>query len=132
MRWSFYLETTQEFTEKNVRTDPDAMQDMSRMGSQAAKAGAAVPVTFSLGGDQGLDIFEAGYPKSQQIDCDSTAPVDGIEQTVTANTSGLTYDTSIDQYNYVWKSSKGWAGTCRQFVMKLKDGSIHLANFKFK
>ena len=40
------------------------------------KAGSAIPVKFSLGGEQGLDIFEAAYPKSQTISCDSTAPVD--------------------------------------------------------
>jgi hypothetical protein len=56
------------------------------------KAGSAVPVKFSLSGDQGLNIFEAGYPKSQQIACDSTATVDGIEQTVTAGSSSLSYD----------------------------------------
>jgi len=96
------------------------------------QAGPAVPVKFSLGGDQGLDIFEATYPKSQQISCDPTAPVDGIEQTETANESGLTYDTSTGQYNYVWKTNKAWAKSCRQLVMKLKDGSFQRANFKFK
>jgi hypothetical protein len=95
-------------------------------------AGRAVPVKFSLGGDQGLDIFEAGYPKSQQIACDSTAMVDGIEETVGAGGSSLSYDAATDQYTYVWKTDKGWAGTCRQLVLKLDDGTFHRANFKFK
>lgn len=95
-------------------------------------AGRAIPVKFSLGGDQGLDIFETGYPKSQQITCDSSAPVDGIEQTVTAGGSSLSYDALLDQYTYVWKTDKAWAGTCRQLVLKLDDGSVHRANFKFK
>ena len=30
----------------------------------AVKAGRAIPVKFSLGGDQGLDIFAEGYPRS--------------------------------------------------------------------
>jgi Tol biopolymer transport system component len=95
------------------------------------KAGSAVPVKFSLSGNQGLSIFEAGYPKSQTIPCDSTAPVDGIEETATAGSSGLSYDASVDQYVYVWKTEKAWAGTCRQLVVKLNDGTSHQANFNF-
>ena len=33
------------------------------------KAGSAVPVKFSLTGNQGLDIFAAGYPQSAQVPC---------------------------------------------------------------
>ncbi len=96
----------------------------------SVKAGSSIPVKFSLSGDQGLDIFAAGYPKSQVITCDSTAPVDGIEETVAAGSSSLSYDASTDQYSYVWKTDKAWAGTCRQLVVKLNDGTSHRANFQ--
>lgn len=96
------------------------------------KAGAAVPVKFSLGANHGLAIFETGCPKSQAVPCDSTAPVDGIEETVTAGGSGLSYDATSGQYVYVWKTQTGWAGTCRQLVLKLVDGSFHRANFKLR
>ncbi|MCI0557734.1 MAG: PxKF domain-containing protein [Nitrososphaera sp.] len=96
-----------------------------------AKAGSAVPVKFSLNGDQGLDIFAAGSPSSQQITCDASATADGIEETVTAGGSSLTYDPTADHYIYVWKTNKAWAGTCRQFNVHLKDGSDHQANFRF-
>jgi dipeptidyl aminopeptidase/acylaminoacyl peptidase len=96
------------------------------------KAGSAIPVKFSLGGDQGLSILAAGYPKSEQIMCSSTAEVDGIESTVTAGSSGLTYDSTTDRYTYVWKTSKSWASTCRQLVVKLDDTTSHRASFKFK
>jgi hypothetical protein len=46
--------------------------------------------------------------------CDSTDPVDAIEQTVNANSSGLTYDAATDRYTYVWKTQKAWAG-CRRW-----------------
>jgi hypothetical protein len=95
-----------------------------------AKAGSAIPVKFSLHGDQGLDIMAAASPASQPIPCDSTALVDPIEQTVTAAGSSLTYDPTVDQYIYVWKTNKEWAGTCRQLVVTLKDGNAHRANFK--
>lgn len=95
------------------------------------KAGQGVPVKFSLSGDQGLNIFAAGYPVSQAIAC-STGSTDAIEQTVTAGSSSLSYDPTTDQYTYVWKTNKGWVGTCRQLIVKLNDGTEHRANFGFK
>jgi len=98
----------------------------------SVNAGRAIPVRFSLNGDQGLAIFATGYPKSQVIACDSTASVDGIEVTVAAGSSSLSYDADPDQYTYVWKTEKSWAGTCRQLVVKLIDDTSYRANFKFK
>jgi uncharacterized protein len=97
-----------------------------------ARAGNSIPVKFSLDGDQGLDIFFAGYPASNPISCETSAILDDIEQTTTAGGSTLAYDASTDTYTYVWKTSKSWAGTCRELVVILKDGSIHTANFQFK
>ena len=102
-----------------------------------AKAGSAIPVKFGLGGNQGLKILAAGYPKSQSIPCNSTAPVDGIEQTVTPGASPLTYDAKTGQYSYVWKTASSWStaaggGPCRELTVKLSDGTKHYALFKFK
>lgn len=98
----------------------------------AVKAGRAVPVKFSLGGDQGLDIFAAGFPQSHEIDCDSSDPIDGIESTVTAGASGLSYDPDTDRYTYVWKTSKSWAGSCRRLVVGLNDGTEQVADFRLR
>jgi hypothetical protein len=95
------------------------------------KAGSAVPVKFSLAGDQGLDIFAAGSPGSQTVACTSGAPIDVVEQTVTAGGSSLQYDPATGQYTYVWKTDKSWAGTCRQLIVKLGDGQEHTAQFNF-
>jgi hypothetical protein len=95
-----------------------------------AKAGSAIPVKFSLGGDQGLDIFAAGYPLTRAGTCDQTAG-DVIEETVTAGGSSLSYDLVTAQYTYVWKTNKAWAGTCRQLVVGLNDGTTHTAWFNF-
>lgn len=96
-----------------------------------AKAGSAIPVKFSLAGNQGLSIFMAGYPASQKINCDSAAAVDTIEETVNAGSSSLSYDATADQYNYVWKTDKAWGGTCRQLTVRLIDGTTYSAIFKF-
>jgi len=97
-----------------------------------AKAGSAIPVKFSLDGDYGLDIFVPDYPRSKQISCDSETLADDIPETITAGGSSINYDDTIDQYIYVWKTDKNWTGTCRQLVVKLIDGTSHVANFKFK
>jgi len=96
------------------------------------QAGRAIPVKFSLSGNKGLGIFAAGSPSSGPYLCNSSDPATPLEETVTAGGSSLTYDPSSDQYIYVWKTDASWAGTCRQLVVRLNDGSIHTANFKFK
>ena len=95
------------------------------------RAGAGIPVRFSLGGDRGLNIFAAGYPVSKQTVCGSGLPQDKIEETVVAGSSSLSYDAASDTYTYVWATNKAWAGTCRQFIIKLNDGTVHRAKFKF-
>jgi hypothetical protein len=55
-----------------------------------------------------------------------------LDDTVTAGGSSLSYSAGSDQYNYVWKTEASWAGTCRQLVVVLNDGSVHRADFKFK
>jgi hypothetical protein len=98
----------------------------------SVQAGQAIPVKFSLGGNQGLNIFQAGSPYSQQISCSTGVPVSTIDQTVNAGGSSLSYDASSGQYNYIWKTDKAWKGTCRQFTFVLTDNSMHQANFQFK
>jgi hypothetical protein len=78
-------------------------------------AGSTIPVKFRLGGDQGRDIFAAGYPKSEQ----------------TATAGSLTYDPRDDQYNYTWRTDRAWSGH-RELVVKLKDNSEHKADCEFK
>ena len=98
----------------------------------AVQAGSAIPVRFSLGGDRGLDVFADGYPKSEAVSCESTAPVNGVEETVSASASGLSYDAAAGRYVYVWKTSREWERTCRQLVLKLADGTSHRARFLFR
>jgi predicted outer membrane repeat protein len=95
------------------------------------RAGSATPVKFSLGGNQGLNIFAAGSPKSEKVTCDASASLDDIEQTLTAGGSSLSYDATTDRYTYTWKTNKLWGGTCRKLTVRLADGSDHIAYFNF-
>jgi hypothetical protein len=105
------------------------------------KAGQAVPVKFSLNGFQSMDIFAAGYPKSQQIACNSSAPQDDVVSTDSAGGSSLQYDAASDTYTYIWKTDKNLVkGSCVQLIVKLAfaqyypgfNGATYLANFKMK
>lgn len=95
-------------------------------------AGSAIPIKFSLNGDQGLDIFAPGFPTSIGIACDTGSPLNDIDETLTAGNSALLYDATKDMYVYVWKTLRTWRNTCRQFTMQLDDGTVHQANFRFR
>ena len=97
-----------------------------------AKAGSSVPVKFSLGANYGLDVLAPGSPSSRTVTCSSGAPSDELEQTVSANKSGLTYDARSGIYTYVWKTDKKWGGSCRNLSVELADGSIQTVSFSFK
>jgi hypothetical protein len=107
-------------------------QPVDNNNLNVTKAGSAIPVKFSLGGNQGLGIFMAGSPTSSKITCDTQADQDTIEETVNAGGSTLVYDATAGQYVYVWKTDKNWAGQCRRLDVKLIDGTTHTASFKFK
>jgi hypothetical protein len=98
----------------------------------AAKAGGAIPIKFTLGGDAGLGIFEAGYPKVEQVNCDTQSPLDEIEEIAPAGHSGLSYDRSTGRYTYIWKTDAKWGGTCRRLVVRLADHTEYRANFTFR
>jgi hypothetical protein len=94
-----------------------------------ANAGRTIPVKFSLSGNKGLNIFAAGSPFSRQVPCSSETVNDLAAVEMTGNSS-LSY--SPDTYQFNWKTESSWAGTCRELVVKLNDGSEHVALFKFK
>jgi hypothetical protein len=100
--------------------------------TNAANAGSAIPVKFSLGGYRGLDVFAAGYPRSLAVACSTLYPESSSMETVTAGASSLSYDPASGQYHFVWKTDRAWAGTCRQFVARFTDGTEREARFRFK
>jgi hypothetical protein len=87
-----------------------------------------VLVRFSLNGYKGTRPEADGYPRS--VRCGG-----GDAQTARASESkkrpAFEYDRRSDKYVMLWKTDKKWAGTCRDFVLKLDDGSVHSARFEF-
>jgi len=96
-----------------------------------AKAGSAVPLKFSLGGDQGLNVIKAGYPASRPLDCEQMNPRGDLEPVPSSGNSGLSYDPQNETYTYVWETDPAWAGTCRVLSLRLTDGTEHLVAFQF-
>lgn len=98
----------------------------------AINAGRAVPVKFGLGGAQGLQIFDPGYPKVQRVDCHSGDAIGDATAAETAGSSGLTYSGANGQYHYVWQTKQAWAGSCRNLILGLDDATNHVLRFSLR
>jgi 2',3'-cyclic-nucleotide 2'-phosphodiesterase (5'-nucleotidase family) len=102
---------------------------VSNTSTNTVKAGQSVLVKFSLTGNQGLNIFVAGYPKLQFVSCTNGSPQGSPVSTV--SNPGLTYDPATDRYTYAWKTEKGWSGKCGVLQVNFNDGTTRTASFKF-
>lgn len=91
------------------------------------KAGASIPLKFSLGANRGTGIFATGYPKSQTVSCSSGTPTGPLSST----SGNLSYSSRDNRYTYTWRSSRSWLDTCRQVIVKLNDGTSHIAIVRF-
>ncbi len=94
-----------------------------------ARSGTAIPVRFSLGGNHPAPVFAAGSPEVTSVSCPKWTS-DQIEETVSASSSGLQYESATGRYVYVWKTATNWVG-CKRFRLVLKDGTVREAIFRF-
>lgn len=98
-------------------------------GPNVAKAGQAIPVKFSLGGDQGLGVVTAAR---FVVEGTVLNPTGEVLDAVTAGRSGLSYDRATGQYTYIWKTDKTWALKSGRFLLTLSDGSEHSFAVSFR
>lgn len=104
---------------------------LNRPRVNVVEAGWIVPLRFNLDHFRGYDIVAAGYPRSRQYPCDSSAELDGGTPTVgLGNRHKVHYRHRGNVYTYLWRTDRAWAGQCRQFILKLADG-YHRADFRF-
>lgn len=94
-----------------------------------AKPGQAVPVKFSLGGFEGLDVVTSARFVIEGTD---TNPIGEVIDTSAAGGGGLTYDAASDRYTYVWKTSKAWGLKKGRFELTLRDDTVHSFEVVFK
>jgi hypothetical protein len=96
------------------------------------RAGSSVNLTFSLGGNRGLNILAAGSPTVAPYVCGGTVPTPGSGIALPlAKNGALAYDTKAGQYTITWKPEKR-EQSCRLVSIKLTDGTIHTARFQLQ
>jgi hypothetical protein len=93
------------------------------------KAGSHVPIRFSLDGFRGARPEADGYPRSTRC---GGGDVDQVERERGSRRKPVfEYERRADNYVLLWKTERRWAGSCREFVLRLDDGSVHTARFEF-
>jgi hypothetical protein len=95
-------------------------------------AGFPVRLRFSLGGYRGPDVLAGGYPQVAEVECGAGETPDSGAPALSVWNRGLRYRQRTDRYVFWWRTKRAWAGSCRQFLLKLDDGSLHRAEFRFE
>jgi hypothetical protein len=88
-------------------------------------AGVPVPIRFEVDGGRGADVIEEGWPQVAAVGCDFADEPEGGEP------ARSTRRRRKRRHAFVWKTDRRWAGSCRQFMLKLKDGTVKRADFRF-
>ncbi|MGZ4139916.1 MAG: PxKF domain-containing protein [Actinomycetota bacterium] len=96
-------------------------------GKTTARASSSIPVWFSLDGITDVSVVTA--LTSAPAACDGSGAT-GPATSVSMN-GALRYDRPSDRFNFVWKTDKSWAGTCRLLEIGLNDGTTHTLLFNF-
>jgi hypothetical protein len=103
------------------------------------KAGVPVLIRFSLNGYRGSQPEAEGYPRSMRCgggDVTTIARAKASKNTKASkhkkkSKPTFVYERRSDRYMMLWRTERKWAGSCREFVLKLDDGSVHTARFQF-
>jgi DNA-binding beta-propeller fold protein YncE len=96
------------------------------------RAGDAIPIVFSLGANRGLHILAEGSPSSVQVDCEDPGQPMGGEPAASQFDRGLRFNRWTGHYVFTWQTKRAWAGTCRTFVLGLRDGTVARLTVSFR
>jgi hypothetical protein len=100
-------------------------------GFNARQAGSSVPLKFSLRGDHGLNVLAPASPRSRALGCATATSTGDATPADPPGKTSLRYDAESDTYVFLWKTDEAWAGTCRELLLELADGTVHSALFRF-
>jgi hypothetical protein len=96
-----------------------------------ASAGRAIPLKWRITDASGNPIttLTSVSVTSAAGGCSASAPTDTLEE-YTSSPSGL-QNLGDGYYQYNWKTTKSWAGSCRTLKLDLGDSQVHTALFQF-
>src|SRR5207247_2129089 len=99
---------------------------VSASGSiDTAKAGDAIPLKFSLSGDQGLGVVtRATWQPASCADWSA-------QGAAAAGRVTLSYSASSDRYLALADTDSRWKKTCRTLELELADGTRHAVHVRF-
>ena len=86
------------------------------------KAGDSVPVKFSVGGYQGPDVVSHAVWRPCAATTDDSSPAAG----------SLAYNAGPDRYTFMWGTDRAWAGSCKELLLMLQDGTTRGAYVSFR
>jgi 2',3'-cyclic-nucleotide 2'-phosphodiesterase (5'-nucleotidase family) len=89
-------------------------------------AGSTVTVGFSLGGYRGMHVLAAGSPSFDRYTGAGTAIESGRPAA-----GKLVYSQWTKRYTFLWRTAKGWRGSCATLTVQLVDGSTRTLKFLF-
>jgi hypothetical protein len=106
-------------------------------GINKVNAGSIVPVRFEVQGADDREAVADGYPRSARVACGADAdPAAG--EPIRAFWSKWGHwrhwkhrRRHHRSHSLLWKTDRRWDDTCRQLVLKLTDGTVHRAHFRF-
>ncbi|HEU0024113.1 MAG TPA: DVUA0089 family protein [Thermoleophilaceae bacterium] len=96
------------------------------------RAGRTVPVRFSLAGFHGRHVLADGYPQIAEVECGSAEDAPEGEPARLRGRKRVYWSRWGRSYVLFWKTRRSWAGSCRQFLLGLADGTVHRADFRLK
>ena len=98
-----------------------------------ARAGRVALVRFSLNGFQGRHVLARGFPQVAKVDCHSGAePASGEPARLLGHGRALRWSRRGGAYSLAWRTRRSWAGSCRQLLLGLADGTVRRADYRFK
>ncbi len=99
-------------------------------GSGTDEAGRTIPVKFAVTGAGGGPLV--ARVQSAGVACQGAGPLASDDPSLQPADVTVA-DTGRDGHGMLlWRTSGGFAGSCRQLLLQLADGSVHRVTFEFK
>jgi hypothetical protein len=91
-------------------------------GSVTVRAGESVPAKFSLHGDRGVAVLARAAWRPCGVATGDSSTAFGA----------LSYNAGPDRYTFMWSTDRAWAGSCKELLLTLRDGTTHSAYVSFR